>query len=151
MIFWKQGGKNNIIITEIIHVYGSFWFFKWLQIYKKLQIQLREVLCVLHPASPVVINVLYSYLERKVKWALGSIATNKASGGDGIPAELFQILKVLHSVCQKIWKFQQCPQDWKRSVFIAISKKSNAKECSKYSTVQFSHSVMSDSLRPHGL
>ena len=99
----------------------------------------------------VVTHLKPDILECEVKWALGSIATNKASGGDGIPAELFQILKVLHSVCQKIWKFQQCPQDWKRSVFIAISKKSNAKECSKYSTVQFSHSVMSDSLRPHGL
>ena len=74
-------------------------------------------------------------LECEVKWALGSIATNKASGGDGIPAELFQILKVLHSVCQKIWKFQQCPQDWKRSVFISISKRGNVKECSNYSTI----------------
>ena len=76
-------------------------------------------------------------LECKVKWALGSIAMNKASGGDGIPAELFQILKDdaikgLHSICQQIWKTQQWPQDWKRSVFIPISKKSNAKECSNY-------------------
>ena len=65
---------------------------------------------------------------------------NKASGGDGIPAELFQILKddavkVLHSICQQIWKIQQWPQDWKRSVFIAISKKGNAKECSNYRTI----------------
>ena len=72
-------------------------------------------------------------LECKVKWALGSITTNKASGGDGIPAELFQILKddavkVLHSICQKIWKTQQRPQNWKRSVFIPILKKENAKE-----------------------
>ena len=76
-------------------------------------------------------------LECKVKWALGSITTNKASGGDGIPAELFQILKddavkVLHSICQQIWKTQQWPQDWKRSVFIPIPKKGNAKECSNY-------------------
>ena len=74
-----------------------------------------------------------------VKWALGSITTNKASGGDGIPVELFQILKddvvkVLHSTCQQIWKTQQCPQDWKRSVFIPIPKKGNAKECSNYCT-----------------
>ena len=74
-------------------------------------------------------------LECEVKWALGSITTNKASGGDGIPVELFQILKddavkVLHSVCQQIWKTQQWPQDWKRSVFIPIPKKGNAKECS---------------------
>ena len=79
-------------------------------------------------------------LECKVKWVLGSITANKASGGDGIPVELFQILKdnsvkVLHSVCQKIWKTQQCPQDWKRLVFIPIPKKGNAKECSNYHIV----------------
>ena len=79
-------------------------------------------------------------LECEVKWALGSIITNKASGGDGIPVELFQILKydavkVLHSICQQIWKTQQWPQDWKRSVFIAIPKKGNAKECSNYHTI----------------
>ena len=78
-------------------------------------------------------------LEPKVKWASGSITTNKASGGVGIPAELFQILKydavkVLHSICQQIWKTQQWPQDWKRSVFIPIPKKGNAKECSNYHT-----------------
>ena len=71
---------------------------------------------------------------------LGSITTNKASGGDGIPVELFQILKddavkVLHSICQQIWKTQQWPQDWKRSVFIPIAKKGNAKECSNYRTI----------------
>ena len=76
-------------------------------------------------------------LECEVKWALGSITKNKASGGDGILVELFQILeddavKVLHSICQQIWKTQQCPQDWKRSVFIPIPKKGNAKECSNY-------------------
>ena len=81
-------------------------------------------------------------LECKVKWALGSITTNKTSGGDGIPVELFQILKddsvkVLHSVCQQIWKTQQCPQDWKRSVFIPISKKGNAKECLNYHIIAF--------------
>ena len=75
--------------------------------------------------------------ECEVKWALGSITTNKASGGDRIPAEPFQILKddavkVLHSICQQIWKTQQWPQDWKRSVFIPIPKKGNAKECSNY-------------------
>ena len=76
-------------------------------------------------------------LECEVKQALGSIITNKASGGDGIPVELFQILKddavkALYSICQQIWKTQQWPQDWKRSVFIPISKKGNAKECSDY-------------------
>ena len=78
-------------------------------------------------------------LECKVKWALGSIAKNKANGGGGIPVELFQILKddgvkVLHAICQQIWKTQQWPQDWKRSVFIPIPKKGNAKECSNYHT-----------------
>ena len=79
-------------------------------------------------------------LECEVKWALESIATNKASGGDGIPVELFQILKddavkVLHSICQQIWKSQQWPQDWKRSVCIPIPKKGNAKEFSNYHTI----------------
>ena len=78
-------------------------------------------------------------LECKVKWALGSITMNKANGGDGIPVELLQILKddaikVMHSICQQIWKTQQWPQDWKRSVFIPIPKKGNAKECSTYCT-----------------
>ena len=76
-------------------------------------------------------------LECKVRWALGSITTKKASGGDGIPVELFQILKdnavkVLHSICQQIWKIQQWPQDWKRSVFIPIPTKGNAEECTDY-------------------
>ena len=76
-------------------------------------------------------------LECEVKWALGSITTNKACGGDGIPVEIFQILKgdavkVLHSICQQIWKSQQWPQDWEGSVFIPIPKKGNAKECSNY-------------------
>ena len=79
-------------------------------------------------------------LEYKVKWALGSITTNRASEGDRIREELFQVLKddavkVLHSICQQIRKIQQCPQDWKRSVFIPIPKKGNAKECSNYCTI----------------
>ena len=78
-------------------------------------------------------------LEREVKWALESITMNKANGGDGIPVELFQILKddvkVLHSMCHQIWKTPQWPQEWKRSVFIPIPKKSNAKECSNYHTI----------------
>ena len=78
-------------------------------------------------------------LACEVKWALESITTNKASGGDGIPVEIFQILKndavkVQHSICQQIWKTQQWPQDWKRSVFIPISKKGNAKKCSNFHT-----------------
>ena len=79
-------------------------------------------------------------LECEVKWTLGSITTNKASGGDGTPVELFQILKddavkALYSICQRIWKTQQWPQDWKRSVFITIPNKGNAKECSNYHTI----------------
>ena len=79
-------------------------------------------------------------LECEVKWALGSIMMNKASGSDGIPVGLFQILKddsakLLHTICQQIWKAQQWPQDWKRSVFIPIPKKGNAKGCSNYHTI----------------
>ena len=79
-------------------------------------------------------------LECEVKWASGSITMNKASGGDGIPVKLFQILKddavkVLHSICQQVWKTQQGPEDWKRSVFIPIPKKGNVKECSNYHTI----------------
>ena len=87
----------------------------------------------------VIPNLEPDILECEVKWALESITMNKASGGDGIPVELFRILKddavkVLHSICQQIWKMQQWPQDWKRSVFIPIPKKGNAKECSTYHT-----------------
>ena len=88
----------------------------------------------------VITHLEPDILECEVKWALGSITMSKVSGGDGIPAELFQILKndavkVLHSICQQIWKTQQWPQDWKRSVFIPIPKKDNAKECSNYCTI----------------
>ena len=88
----------------------------------------------------VITNLDSDILECQVKWALGSITTNKASRGDGIPAELFQILKdnavkVLHSICPQNWKTQQWPQDWKISIFIPIPKKGNAKECSHYSTI----------------
>ena len=90
----------------------------------------------------VVINLQADTLECEVKLALGSITTNKSSGGDGISAELFQILKddavkVLHSLCAEIWKTKQWPQDWESSVFISISKKGNTKECSKYHTTPF--------------
>ena len=90
----------------------------------------------------VVTHLELDILECKIKWALGSITMNKASGGNGMLAELFQILKddvvkVLHSVCQQIWKTQQWPQDWKRSVFLPIPKKGNAKECSVHHTIMF--------------
>ena len=88
----------------------------------------------------VITHLEPDILECEVKWALGSITTNKASGEDGIPVELFQILKddapkVLHSVCQQIWKIHQWPQDWKRSVFIPIPKKGYVKECSNDCTI----------------
>ena len=88
----------------------------------------------------VITHLKPDILECEVKWVLGSITTNKGSGGDGIPVELFQILKdnaekVLHSICQQMWKTQRWPQDWKRSVFIPIPKKGNAKECSNYCTI----------------
>ena len=88
----------------------------------------------------VITHLEPDILECEVKWPLGSITTNKTSRGDGIPVVLFQILeddamKVLHSICQEIWKTQQCPQDWKRSIFIPIPKKGNPKECSNYHTI----------------
>ena len=90
----------------------------------------------------VITHLEPDILECEVKWAWESITTNKASGDDGIPVELFQMLKddavkVLHSICQQIWKTQQWPQHWKRSVFISVPKKGNAKECSNYRTIAF--------------
>ena len=95
----------------------------------------------------VITHLKPDILECEVKWALGSITTNKASGGDGIPVELFQILqndavKMLHSICQQIQKTQQWPQDWKRSVFIPIPKKGNAKECSTTAQLHSSHTLV---------
>ena len=88
----------------------------------------------------VITHLEPDILECEVKWAVESITANKASGGDGIPDELFQILKdnamkVLHSICQQIWKTHQWPQDWKRAFFIPVPKKGNAKECSNYRTI----------------
>ena len=97
--------------------------------------------------SGVITHLEPDILECEVKRALESITTNKASGGDGIPVEIFQILKddavkVLHSIPQQIWKTQQWPQDWKRSVFIPIPKKGNAKECSNYRKLHSSHMLV---------
>ena len=88
----------------------------------------------------MIIHLEPDILECEVKWAFGSIATNKVSGGDGIPVHLFQVLKddavkVMHSICQQIWRTQQWPQNCKRSVFIPISKKGNERECSNYRTI----------------
>ena len=100
----------------------------------------REILMTQINHNGVITCLEPDIPECEVKWALGSIAMNKASGGDGIPVELFQILKddavkVLHLVYQQIWKTQQWAQDWKRSVFIPIPKKGNTKECSNYCTI----------------
>ena len=111
---------------------------------KKILIQLintNQIISYLSGLHDAIITHLEpDILEYEVKQALGSSATHKASGGDGIPVELFQILKddaakVLHSICQHIWKTQQWPQDWKNSAFIPIPKKVNAKECSNYCTI----------------
>ena len=106
------------------------------------RIQRRTVQKDLHDQdnhNGVVTHLEPDILESEVKWALGSITMNKDRGGNGIPVKLFRILKddsvkVLHSICQQIWKTQQWPQDWKRSVFIPIPKKGNAKQCSNYHT-----------------
>ena len=112
---------------------------------KKRWQEYTEGLCKKYLHDPdnhngVITHLEPDILECEVKCALGSITTNKASGGDGIPVELAQILKddavkVLHSICQQIWKTQQWPQDWKRSVFIPIPNKGNDKECSNYCTI----------------
>ena len=95
----------------------------------------------------IITNIEPDILECEVKWALGSISTNKASGGDGIPVELFQILKdnavkLLHSICQQIRKTQRWPQDWKRSVFIPIPKKGNAKNAQTMAQLHSSHMLV---------
>ena len=124
--------NNNIV----------YFHLKNLNINQKQKILRREELYKTDLHDPDNHNGVITYLESdilecKVNWALGSITANKASGGDGIPVVLFQIvkynaIKVLHSICQQIWKTQQWPQDWKRLAFIPIPKKGNAKECSNY-------------------
>ena len=124
--------RNSIDLTEAENIKKS-WQEYTEELYKK----------DLHDPDNhdgVITDLEPDILECEVRWALESITTNKASGGDRIPVELFQILKddtvkVLHSICQQIWKTQQWPQDWKRSVFILIPKKANARECSNYCTI----------------
>ena len=104
----------------------------------------------------VITHLEPDILECEVKWALGSITTSKTSGGDGTPVELFQILKddavkVLHSICQRIWKTQQWSQDWKRSIFIPIPKKGHAKECSNYCSIALVLSVFTFTFHFHAL
>ena len=123
-----------------------------------VRIHRRTVLQDLHDPDNhdgVITHLEPDILECKVKWALGSITTNNTSGRDGIPVELFQILKddavkVLHSICRQIWKTQQWTQDWKRSVFIPIPKKGNAKECSNYRTIALiSRADTEKAMAPH--
>ena len=123
-----RNGKDLIEVEEIK---------KRQQEYTELH---KEGLNDLDNHNAVLTNPEPDILECEVKWALGNITMNKVRGGDGIPAKLFQMLedddvKVLHSICQKTWKAQQCLYDWQRSVFIPISKKASAKECSKYCTI----------------
>ena len=133
----KIKDRNDMDLTEAEDIKKRWQ--KYTELYKK---DLRN----LDNHGGVITQPEPDILEWELKWALGSITTNKASGGDGIPVELFQILKddavkVLHSICQQIWNTQQWPQDWKKSVFIPIPKKGNAKECSNYRTIALiSHS-----------
>ena len=124
--------RNGMVLTEEGDIKR-----RWQEFTEKLN---KKDLNDLDNHDDVITHLESDILECKVKWATGSITTNKASGGDGIPAELFQILnddavKVLYLKCEQIWKTQQWPQDWKRSVFIPIPKKDNAKECSNYHTI----------------
>ena len=129
---WVIKGRNGMELTEAEDI-KKRWPEYTEELYKK----------DLHGPdkhSGVITHLEPDILECEVRWALGSITMNKGSGGDGIPVELFQILKgdavkVLHSICQQIWKTQQWPQDWKRSVFIPSPKKGNPKECSNYQTI----------------
>ena len=128
---WLQKDRNSMDLTEAENIKG--WQEYTEELHKKDLHDPNNHDGIITHLEPVI-------LECEVKWALESITTNKASGGDGIPVELFQILKddavkVRHSICQQTWETQQWPQDWKRSVFIPISKKGNAKECSNYHTI----------------
>ena len=133
--FWAKMGsikdRNGMDLTETENIKKRWQGYT--ELYKK---DLHDS----YNHDSVITHLEPDILECKVKWALGSITTNKASGGGGIPVELFQILKdgavkVVHSICQQIWKTQQWPEDWKRSVFIPIPKKGNIKECWNYYTV----------------
>ena len=124
--------KNDMVLTEEEDIKKS-----WQEYTEE---QYRKDLHDPDNHNGVITHLEPDILKYEVKWALGRITMNKACGGDRIPVELFQILKddavkVLHSICQQIWKTQQWPQDWKRSVFIPIPKKGNAKECSNYGTI----------------
>ena len=138
--------RNSMDLTEAEDIKKRWQ--EHIELYKKDLHDQDNHDCVITDLEPDI-------LECEVTWALGSITTNKASGGDGILVELFQILrddavKVLHSIHQQIWKTQQWSQDWKRSVFIPIPKKGNAKECSNYRTIAFiTHASMEKAMATH--
>ena len=130
---------DNLSI-EIIFIIKDCKLLKDKRHIKNLRVYLNKISSELGNTKLKLVKSTPDILECEVKWALGSITMNKASGGDGIPVELFQTLKddavkVLHTICQQIWKTQQWPQDWKRSVFIPIPKKGNAKEGTNYCTI----------------
>ena len=131
--------RNGMDLTEAEDIKKMWWEYTD-ELYKK---DLHDT----DNQDGMITHLEPDILECELKGALGSITMDKASGGDGIPVELFQILKdnavkVLHSICQEIWKTQQWPQDRKRSVFIPISKKGNAKECSNYTKLHSSHTLV---------
>ena len=131
--------RNGIYLTETEDIKK-----RWQEYTEKLY---RKGLYDPDNHDGVITHLEPDILDYEVRWALGSITTSKASGGDGIPVELFHILKddgvkVPHSICQQGWKTQQWPQDWKRSVFIPIPKKGNAKECSDYHTIALIHKLV---------
>ena len=135
--------KRAIWYKTLFHALLTNWLCFFKQLWRSLQAYTEEPykndLHYPDNQDGVTTHLDPDILECDVKWVLGNITRNKASGGDRIPVELFQILKddaikVLYSVCQKIWSTQQWPQDWKRTIFILISKKGNAKECSNYHT-----------------
>ena len=145
LVFWMLSFKPNFSLSPFTFIKRRFSSSSVSEDIKKRWQEYTEELYKkdLHNSdnhNGVTTHLESDILECKVKGALGSITTNKASGGDRIPVELFQIwkddaVKVLHSICQQIWKTRQWPQDWKRSVFIPIPKKGNAKECSNYHTI----------------
>ena len=131
--------KNGLDLTEAEGIKK-----RWQEYTEELY---KKGLCDPDNHDGVITHLEPDILECEVKWALGSITTNKASGGDGIPVELFQILeddavKVLHSICQQIWKTQQWPQDWKRSVFIPIAKKGMPKNAQTTTQLHSSHTLV---------
>ena len=136
--------RNGLDLTEAEDI--KMRWQEYIELYKKdLQDQANH--------DGLITHLEPNILQCEVKWALESITMNKASGGDEIPVELFQILKddavkVLHSICQQIWKTQQWPQDWKRSVFIPIPKKGNVKECSNYCTIALISNTSKVILKP---